>query len=169
LADNLTSSLNKKIVKSKPELEFNSLPFTDLVRTSKRFAARQPISTRTTKSGKVVPVYAPIGEQFTLPSLTVPDMSIPLPTLLKRYRRDGTEFLEGVYTGDDPDLPDNFEKMDKMQRIDFARENAARIAEGRAKLDKSRTASTEAALKAQFDAAVAKAAAELPKPPSDPS
>lgn len=132
LAVNLISSLNKKIVTSK----------------------RKIIDYGVSKKGTRYPIYEPLGEVNTEPSLTVPDMSLPLKTLITRYRRDGTEFLEGVYTGDDPDLPDNFEHMDKMQRIDFARENAARIAQGRASLDKRNKSSTEAEFKAKFDAAV---------------
>jgi len=121
------------------------------------------------KKGIRYPIYEPLGEVNTEPSLTVPDMSLPLKTLLTRYRRDGTEFLEGVYTGDDPDLPDNFEHMDKMARIDFARENAARIAKGRASLDSRNQSANEAAFKAKFDAAIA---AEMEKiktaiPPPD--
>lgn len=116
---------------------------------------RKLIDTIVSKSGRTLKVYEPIGEVSNLPSLTVPDQSIPLKVLIERYRRDGTEVLKGIYTGDDDTLPVGFEKLDKMQRIDFMRSNAEAIMQKRKQLDDSFVAERRKNEKAAFDAAVA--------------
>lgn len=65
----------------------------------------------------------PIGEIFTMPSKTVPGMTLGLPELLERYVRnpDSVARFTPVYSDDD-DIPDNIERMDEMERIDLARD-----------------------------------------------
>lgn len=59
----------------------------------------------------------PISDE---PSLTVPDMSIPLEVLVKRYTRgEQVTTFQPVYT-DDPSF-DNIEKMDPIERLEAAK------------------------------------------------
>jgi len=64
------------------------------------------------------------GEKFSKPSQTIPGMAVPLRTLLDRYT------VNGVYTGkgfspvysNDPDIPDNFERMSDLDRLEAAQD-----------------------------------------------
>lgn len=62
-----------------------------------------------------------LGEVNNSPSLTVPNMTLSLEDLIKRYvRGDDVTVFEGVFTGDD-DLFDGVERMDSLDRLDLAR------------------------------------------------
>jgi len=117
---------------------------------------RKIVAIGKSKSGKEYPIYEKIGESYkNAVSLTIPDQSIPLATLLSRYRRDGTTFLEGSYDNGDETIPSNFERLDKLQRIDFIRQNAERIRDTRSQLQKIETAAQTKKAKDAFDKAVA--------------
>ena len=72
------------------------------------------------------------GEVNTLPSLTVPDQTLPLRVLLERYTRgQGVVTLQPHFDSDyDPDfeMPD-VSKMDKMDILMMAEENKRHIAD----------------------------------------
>lgn len=75
------------------------------------------------------------GETTDQPSLTVPDMSLPLKTLLERYTRGGTvATLTPVYNGEEeyPEL----EKMDKIQKMEALKATKAEIDDIRSDLQK---------------------------------
>lgn len=76
------------------------------------------------------------GYVFTLPSLTIPGQSLSLKDLLERYVISGTtEMFNAQFTGEDEtDIPDNLEKMDKMEKIHLARELRLGIEDAREKL-----------------------------------
>lgn len=69
-------------------------------------------------------------------SLTIPDMSMSLKTLVDRYTRSGqlgdVPMFEGVYDGD-VDVP-HFERMTPQQKLEYARNLQSSIAEMRADL-----------------------------------
>lgn len=115
---------------------------------------RKVLEYRTSKKGVTYPVYEKLGKVSKLPSLTIPNQSIPLQELITRYRRDGTEVLKGVYSGDSDLLPSDFERLDKMQRIDFMRKNAERIVSTRNILEGRNKDAKTASAKAAFEAAV---------------
>lgn len=63
-----------------------------------------------------------IGEKNGLPSLTVPAQTLSLRALIERYTRgQGVETFQPTYT-DDPLIPDNYERMSKIERLEHARE-----------------------------------------------
>jgi len=61
------------------------------------------------------------GEVFTLPSLTIPGQSLSLKTLLERYVKGGAVAVFPPVYSDDPLIPDDLERMDEIERIEFAR------------------------------------------------
>ena len=66
------------------------------------------------------PIAEPPSEK---PSLTVPDMTLSLKELIERYVRTGqAEVFNGVYTGEDTDIPDGFEYLTEQDRMDLARD-----------------------------------------------
>lgn len=68
-------------------------------------------------------------------SCTVPGMTLSLAELLKRHVRGGdVTVYEGVYS-DDPDIPDNLERMTEIERIDLAREIRVGIDDARGRLN----------------------------------
>lgn len=73
------------------------------------------------------------GENFTKPSETVPGMAIPLRTLLDRYVVNGTYTGKGFQPvfSDDPDFPDNFERMSELDRLEAAHDLSMSIADER--------------------------------------
>jgi len=94
------------------------------------------------------------------PSVAVPDMAIPLGDLLKRYRRGSdVAIYEGAFNGPGDIIPDGFERMDEMDRIELLRDVASKVSEGRSILQKRNAEKNAAAQKAAFDDAVRKAAA----------
>jgi hypothetical protein len=64
-----------------------------------------------------------LGETNTLPSLTVPDMTLPLATLIERYTR-GQQIttFEGTYLGDEHVIPDQLERLTFDEKIELADE-----------------------------------------------
>jgi len=66
------------------------------------------------------------GERFTLPSKTVPNMTLSLKELLERYvRGQDVSVFDGSYDADD-DMPD-ISRLDQMERLDLARNIRAEI------------------------------------------
>lgn len=115
------------------------------------------------------PVYASNSqtEVFTKPSLTVPNMSISLATLLKRSRTGGTvTTFEGVFAGEDDLLPVNFEKMDKMEKEQYLRDVAASSRASQDVLAQRNAERKSKADKAAFDAAVSNAAKRVKDDPN---
>lgn len=57
----------------------------------------------------------------TLPSMTVPDMVMPLDEMLRRYANGGdiTTF-NPVYLGESDDLPINLERLTELEKQDLA-------------------------------------------------
>jgi hypothetical protein len=73
------------------------------------------------------------GIEYDLPSMTVPDQSLPLRELYKRHVRGGEmSVLKPQYMGDD-ELPD-IEKLDKIERIELAKAVTQEIQNTRASL-----------------------------------
>lgn len=61
------------------------------------------------------------GEVFTLPSKTVPNMTLSLKELLERYvRGQDVSIFEGSYDADDGDMPD-VSRMDQLEKLELAR------------------------------------------------
>lgn len=76
------------------------------------------------------------GQIFTDPSLTIPGQSLSLRELLERYVISGTtETFKGTYTGEEEtEIPDNIEKMDRMEKLDLARDLRHSIADAQQQL-----------------------------------
>jgi len=63
----------------------------------------------------------PKGEVNTLPSKTVPGQTLPIRTLVDRYRKgQDVPFFSGTYN-DNPDF-DGFERLDSVERAQLALE-----------------------------------------------
>lgn len=61
------------------------------------------------------------GEVNTMPSLTVPDQALSVRAILERYvRGQSVENFPGVYTDSDL-VPDGWERMDVIERTEYAR------------------------------------------------
>lgn len=100
----------------------------------------------------------PIGEENRSPSMTVPNQTLSLQELLKRYvRGQDVTVMPGVYHGEDHDMPD-IEHMDAVERLELAQkirggiesaqERNAKIAEAK-KVEAEQKAKDE---KARMDA-----------------
>lgn len=62
-----------------------------------------------------------VSEQNILPSRTVPDQALSLREMVARYAQGGSvEMFQPVYT-DNELIPDNWERWDKIDRIEYAR------------------------------------------------
>lgn len=62
-------------------------------------------------------------EEFTLPSMTIPDQTMSIPEIMERYVK-GLPLSAGrvpVYEGEDDDLPD-MSRMNKIDRIETVRQ-----------------------------------------------
>jgi len=76
--------------------------------------------------------YAHKGFEFTQPSVTVPGQVHSIKQILERFRRgQGVQSFPGVYN---PEVPPGYETMDKIERIEAAREQAAKVSRMRADL-----------------------------------
>jgi len=65
------------------------------------------------------PDYQSTGETNTLPSMTVPGQTLPLRTLVERYRRGAdVAVFDGQYTEDESVT--QVAKLDKVERADLA-------------------------------------------------
>jgi len=97
----------------------------------------------------------PEAETFTLPSLTVPDMTLTIRQMLDRHLHGGNV---KVYPGSvaNSAVPVNLERMSALDRADLAQRNADFIATTRGQL----VTAKEARKRAEFDALVEKRAAE---------
>jgi len=73
------------------------------------------------------------GEVFIKPSLTVPDQSLPLKTLLERYVRGGDVVqFPAVYTGEDDNI--ELDKLSTIERVELLNEIRNGIAQTRMRL-----------------------------------
>lgn len=62
-----------------------------------------------------------VSEQNILPSRTVPDQALSLREMVARYAQGGSvEMFQPVYT-DNELIPDNWERWDEIDRIEYAR------------------------------------------------
>lgn len=62
------------------------------------------------------------AQQFVGESMTIPDQSLSIRDLINRYTMGRPiPTAEGVYTGDDDDLPD-LDRMTIQQRMDYSRD-----------------------------------------------
>jgi len=92
----------------------------------------------------------------SLPSNTVPDMSLSLRTLLDRYTRGGkVKTFEPVYADSTSRIPVGMENMDKFERWDLSKQLGDFIEVERGRLITARQAREQAAFKASVDKAVA--------------
>lgn len=76
------------------------------------------------------------GESSTKPSETVPDQSMPIIEIMRRYA-SGLPLggmKNPVYQGEDSGIPPNWDKMDLSEKMDFKEANAERINEMRTDL-----------------------------------
>lgn len=77
-------------------------------------------------------VHNPAKEVNDLPSETQPGMALTMRQLMDKYVRGQATFVP-VYT-DDPDIPDNIERMDNIDRLDMARDLRGYIDRGQEEL-----------------------------------
>lgn len=99
-------------------------------------------------------------EKTTGPSLTVPDQTLSLQELVKRYTRgQSVATLTPIYEEEDAGLPDTT-GMDKMQKIDMLRNVATEVAEIRDTIRQEQQKKQNERSKKAFDEAVQKAATE---------
>lgn len=67
------------------------------------------------------------GENYSLPSLTVPDHVVSPRDLLARFKRgENISVFDPVFT-DSEYIPDDIERMDRLDKIDLAREIAESV------------------------------------------
>lgn len=77
-------------------------------------------------------IHANVGEINLLPSLTVPEQSLPLRVLLERYVRGGDVVVyPGVYS---EDVPAGMENLTEIERIDAARDLKAAISRSQTRI-----------------------------------
>lgn len=85
----------------------------------------------------------PRGEVYTLPSMTVPGMVMPLRELIDRYvRGEHVEQFEPVFT-DNQFIPDKLELMDVFDRAEYAKELKHSIALERERLGRKKAEKTK--------------------------
>lgn len=66
-------------------------------------------------------MHSAVSEQNILPSRTVPDQVLSLREMVARYAQGGSvEMFQPVYTDNDL-IPDNWERWDEIDRIEYAR------------------------------------------------
>lgn len=70
----------------------------------------------------------------SIPSQTVPGMTLSLRDLVERYTRGlDVQMFQPVYDGDDDFMPPNLDKMTEIERIDLSRDIGEAIFEHRSK------------------------------------
>lgn len=80
-------------------------------------------------------------EHNHMPSRTVPDKTISLRDMITRYQSGGkVKSFTPVYLGDANIIPPNFERMDLVERAQFAKELPHFIADSRGRLQTMRQA-----------------------------
>lgn len=88
---------------------------------------------------------APSLERNTAISQTVPDMSITVRQMMDRHNAGGAvAVFKPVFTGESNILPDNFERMDKIERQQLARSLGDFVATTRDRLITQRAATKRA-------------------------
>jgi len=77
-------------------------------------------------------------------SMTVPDMSLSLRDLLARHNAGGkVKVFTPVYTGDNKLIPDNFERMDLIDKLSLAKEVGDFVRTSRGRLISARKAAEQ--------------------------
>lgn len=80
-------------------------------------------------------VKSPSFEIFTLPSKTIPDMTISLRQMLVRHKAGAkVKVFEPVYTGENSMIPVEFERMDQTEKVALAMKVADFIKTSRGRL-----------------------------------
>jgi len=98
----------------------------------------------------------PSGEKFTLPSLTVPDMTISLREMLNRHLHGGSiKTFQTTNVRPDSIIPDNFERMSAIDRAALSQDLADFVSTTRGKMITAK----EAKRRAEFQKLVDDAAA----------
>jgi len=98
----------------------------------------------------------PTGEKFTLPSLTVPDMTITLRDMLNRHLHGGS--IKTFQTTNVPPnsiVPDNFERMSAIDRAALSQDLADFVATTRGKMITAKEAKRRVEFQKQVDEAAA--------------
>lgn len=104
--------------------------------------------------------YVRKGYTFEKPSLTVPGQTLPVRTVLDRFRRgQSVQSFTPVYN---PEFPAGYERLNKLDRIDLAREQAAEVQRQRSILAARDAQAKRSA--AQAEQAAKKGAADVPPP-----
>lgn len=103
-------------------------------------------------------------------SITVPDQALSLRELLDRHQNGGQVVqYKPTYLGENPDIPDGFEKMSKIERAEMAKGLADFVKDARGKLLSRREAEKRAADEQRVIAAYeAKKATQAPTIPFGP-
>jgi len=97
----------------------------------------------------------PEGEVFTLPSNTVPDMSLSLRELLNRHLAGGNvKTFQTANIGPNSLVPDNFERMSAIDLAEFKQQTADFIATTRGRMQTARQAREKASYERKLQAAV---------------
>lgn len=115
-------------------VEHNPLPYPGDPVKAPFFASRRGFSNQSNYVG-------PVSEKFTLPSKTVPDMSITVRDMLNRHLNGGS--VKGFQTTNvplDSMIPIGFEKMDIFDRAELKVQVADFIATTRGKMQTARAA-----------------------------
>jgi len=87
----------------------------------------------------------------TMPGLTVPDMSLSIRDLLNRHKAGGrVKVYEPVYVGEESIIPPEFERMDKFQRAELAKQVADFVATTRGNIVSARQAAKMAQQEAEI-------------------
>lgn len=85
------------------------------------------------------PVVIPPGEKLTGLSETIPGQGITPKEVVSRYvNRQSLTVMDGVYT-DNKFLPDNYERMSKVERAELSHHLTAIMADRRARMQARRT------------------------------
>lgn len=109
----------------------------------------------------------PQAERFTQPSMTVPDMSLDIRTLVERYMRgDRVKTFQTSNVPADSIIPSDFERMDLVDKAVLSRQLSDFVATSRGKLMSAR----EVKRKQRFEDIVSARvkAALVPKDDSQP-
>ena len=82
-----------------------------------------------------------------LPSKTIPDQSMPVIEIMRRYANGqplGGGLKNPIWYGDDSGIPDNWDTMDISEKMAFKEENLERIAQMRKELQEEEQLKQEA-------------------------
>lgn len=106
---------------------------------------------------------------ITMPSKTVPDMSLSLRDLLDRHTRGGgVKTFNPVFTGENSRIPDGLELMSKVERAQLVKDTSDFIATTRGRMQSRKqqmdVAAREQALAAKLSAKQAEGSASSTSP-----